>query len=175
MYLGNRRGIEQYTEQRFTNLIVGLEALHRSLFPATENVERKRRVESILSHITDQRDKKWVKECLNRASGPSFRERILEIVKTGPSILEDEKVGKLVQMCARFRHVIAHTGAASSPEDYEISVRTVFSLTEILSVIYHARILQEIGISGECVRNVVLGSVSTRLNFFLARCGLLDP
>ncbi len=176
MYLGNRRGMELYTEQKFTSLVVGLEALHRSLFPVTEDLERKRRVQSILSQIADQNDKNWVRECLNRASGPSFRDRIWEILKTGPAVLDDEKLKKLVQMCVKLRHAMAHTGAASGVDEYSTSIRTVSDLSEVISVLYHARILQEIGIPKDCIRNAIMKSpVSMRLNFFLVRCGLLDP
>ncbi len=83
LYVSSLRNPHYYSEDRFVNLVWGVEALHRMWLAEPETSERvvkvRARVERILSVITDDADRKWLEKKLAHAHEPSLEMRILEL------------------------------------------------------------------------------------------------
>ena len=152
LYLGTRNGVTLYPENWFMNLMWGIEALHRK---EPERTGRKSAVEEKIDRIVNQvsasKDKKWLKAQLRHAIEPSLAERIYDVFCGLPLQIEDGRLRDFVENCARLRNDISHFGGLRSNgvyEDlvYEDFVRDVMRKTEAVSLLYHAYLLQKIGV-----------------------------
>src|ERR1700746_508390 len=80
LYLATRRGMRLYPEHRFTNLIWGIEALHRKMHPELrEATSVTKKIRRIIDEVTKKSDKTWLQRQLRYAGEPNLEQRIFEM------------------------------------------------------------------------------------------------
>jgi len=126
LYLGNRRGVRLYEEHRFVNLIWGLESFHR--------------------RATDPSG------TLKRNQEPSLETRISDNFLGLPIDLTKDQLHAFAKKCADRRNDISHFGGLRTQTPYDGLVLELRSLSDALDPLYHACILQKIGVSDEHIR-----------------------
>jgi ApeA N-terminal domain 1 len=153
LYLGTRRAMNIYEEHRFVNLIWGLESLHRrKTGAAQESAGLKAKIERILSQVQKSADRRWLEYQLRDAAEPSLAERMSETLKSIPLGLEESEVRKFCEECAKKRNDISHFGGQRQSGDYRAFIIDLMRLSEALSYLYHALLLQEIGVDPEILK-----------------------
>jgi hypothetical protein len=175
LYLGTRRETGLYVENRFVNLVWGVEALHRKMFPPTGiPTALEEKIARILGQIEQQKDKKWLERQLEYAAEPRLEARIFEIFSRLPLGIEEERLRKFSKACATQRNRISHFGGQDPGEDYHKFVIELAQKTDALSYLYHALLLQEIGVTPEVIRWFVYrGFRSYPVKVALVQVGLL--
>lgn len=147
LYLGTRRAMKLYVEHEFVNLMWGIESLHRrkSLKSRTPSpLELK--IERIVDQIADKGDKKWLTYQLKHAGEPSLQERMFDILKALPFGLNESALRKFCGDCAAKRNDISHFGGQRHSGNYRDFVIDLNKKSEALAYLYHAVLLQEIGV-----------------------------
>jgi hypothetical protein len=91
LYLGTRRGVELYIENRFVTLITGLEALHRRIRIDDGGRGVKERVARIVACVDDTKDKKWLTKRLKNAHEPNLEERLFDLFTSVDLHIERQK------------------------------------------------------------------------------------
>jgi len=173
LYLGTRRGFSLYEEHRFVNLIWGIEAFHRTKYPANPD-EMKTRIENIVAQISEPNDKKLVKRGLKYAHEPRLEERIFSTFKDLPIGIESSRLRKFAKSCADARNDISHFGARRHDSVYSDFVLELAKKSRALSTLYHCLLLQEIGVNAEIIRNwTSKGWRSFRIKYSFVEVGLL--
>ena len=175
LYLGTRRGLSMYVEHRFVNLIWGIEAFHRTKYPA-DPAAMQARIETIIAQVADDKDKDFLRWRLKYAHEPALEKRIYSIFKGLPLGLEDKRLRAFGTACANLRNEISHFGARRPGKAYSDFIMDLEKKSRALSILYHCLILQEIGIDKEILTNWILKSwSSSRIKYALVEAGLLDP
>ena len=149
LYLGCRRGARMYLEHRFVNLVWGLESLHRQIGPPQDRSEVDAKIARILSHVPPGKDRTWLKGLkgqLRRAGDPSLADRLFDLISSLPISLDAKQVRAFVEKCARLRNQISHEGGERKHSGYSKWVVGLHPMSEALDPLYHALILQEIGV-----------------------------
>jgi ApeA N-terminal domain 1 len=159
LYLGNRRGNPMYPEHRFASLVWGLEALHRTLYPADPNPKLEEKVERILTQIERANDRRWAKRFLPLRDEPSLATRIAQLVTELPLDLDLIQVEQFAQRCAGRRNDVSHFGGVRGPGEYDAFLKDVFALNSALDLLYHAILLQQVGVPAELIRRRFIGGL----------------
>lgn len=147
LYLGTRNGVTLYPENWFMNLMWGIEALHRKeLEPIGRKSAVKEKIDRIVGQVSGSKDKRWLKRQLHYATEPSLEERIFGAFRGLPLQIEDARLRNFAKNCAQLRNDISHFGGLRSKGVYEDFVRDVMQKTEAVSLLYHAYLLQRIGV-----------------------------
>lgn len=147
LYLGTRRGQPQYIENRFLNLIVGLEAFHREKFSDhAAGSALRAKIDRILDNVQRPRDRKWLAGKLKAAAEPSLEERLFDLLADVPFGLERDALRRFARDSAKLRNDISHFGGWRKRGDYNDFIGEVHARNEIASGMYQALILQEIGL-----------------------------
>jgi len=147
LYLAGLRNSDLYAEHRFVNLIWALESLHRK-----KNSEKHvfdERIQKILSKFQEPHEKedlKWLKSKLRFACGPNLEDRIFETFVGLPINLDRTALRKFAIKCQERRNQISHTGGPPDRESYSDFHQDLIYLTDALSHLYQAMLLQEIGL-----------------------------
>src|SRR6185437_8031941 len=111
LYLGTQRENGLYVENRFVNLVWGIEALHRRKSPAAEvPTPLEEKIARILGQIEQEKDRKWLERQLEHAAEPRLEARIFETFSGLPLGLEAEALRKFSAACATRRNRISHFG-----------------------------------------------------------------
>jgi hypothetical protein len=153
LYLGTRRATRIYEEHRFVNLIWGLESLHRRRAAVPqESAGLKAKIDRILGQIQKSGDRKWLKRQLRHAAEPSLAERLFDTLKVIPLGLEESRLRAFCEETASKRNDISHFGGQRQRGDYTEFVIDLSRRSEALSYLYHALLLQEIGIDSEIIK-----------------------
>jgi hypothetical protein len=174
LYLGTRRGLSLYAEHRFVNLIWGLEAYHRTRFPANPD-SIKAKMDRIIGQVESGSDKEWLSRRLKYAYEPSLEERLLVSFKQLPLDLEEKRLRPFVVTCAQARHEISHFGARHRGDTYADFIQDLEKKSRALSFLYHCLLLHEIGISDEMLRKWIYEShPGFRAKYSWVDVGLLD-
>ncbi len=147
MYLGTRRGIKSYVENDFGNMISGLESFHRSLNGNHENIKLKQKIDRIIKQINMTKDRNWLTGRLKYAAEPSLKERLIDLFKTLPLPISNVSLEQFCKTCAGYRNGLFHFGTSRDQLSYEDFTLKLHKISRALSVLYHFKILQEIGIS----------------------------
>jgi hypothetical protein len=176
LYLGTRRGIKLYEEHRFVNLIWGVESLHRKKAPEPSAPSKlKKKIVRILDQVKNSRDKKWLERRLNHADEPTLEQRMYETFKSLPLGLDDQELRQFCSDCAKDRNDISHFGGLRDEGDYGEFVLSLSKKSAALSYLYHALLLQEIGVVGSILNWYVNeGFRSYTIKSALADVGLLS-
>ena len=175
LYLGTRRGIKLYPEHRFVNLIWGIESLHRRKTPESSTPNNlKKKIKRILDQVTAEKDKSWLKKQLEHRDEPALEQRIFETFKNLPLGLNEKKLHQFSSDCARSRNDISHFGGQRQDENYEDFITNLDKKSNALSFLYHALLLQEIGVDKKILSGWVYESVqSYKIKSALVDVGLL--
>jgi ApeA N-terminal domain 1 len=156
LYLGTLRSSAMYAEHRFVNLIWGLESLHRR-----RNSEPKPsspisgRIETILQCVRENIDRKtesWLRGKLKFAAEPTLEARIFDVFSSLPLGLEKTKLRGFAKRCADRRNEISHFGGSKPGEGYDNFLKDLIQLSNAISYLYHAALLNEIGLKETILR-----------------------
>lgn len=168
LYLGNRRGQTMYPEHRFASLMWGLEALHRTMIPPTENKRQAAKVERILAQIAAKKDRKWAQGFLPSNCEPSLANRLSELFSRLDLGISTVELTNFSQLCAMRRNDVSHFGGQREVGDYTSFLSDIGKLSEVVDLLYHAVILYIVGIQSHLLRHILLfgpNSYSTRKLF----------
>lgn len=174
LYLGNLRKMDLYVENRFMNMIWGLESLHRRKYKKQENRGISAKIQRILKRITRKRDRAWLKNRLKNASEPSLADRIFQLFSSLPLNIEKDKLQDFSKECADTRHNISHFGGQRDREGgltYSEFIIKVAKISEAITYLYHVLILKEIGVKID-IEN--MNQKGWRLKQSLASLGLME-
>ncbi len=178
LYVSTLRSPHYYSEDRFVNLVWGVEALHRKWIGESETSERvikeRKRVSDILGLLPeDGEDRKWLSKKLAHAHEPSLRARILECLRKLPFDFDRGEIGRFAKACADRRNDISHAGGPRGDADYGSFHLEISRLAEALDHLFHALLLHQIGVDSAAILEVMTGSiVSERIRVALADAGL---
>jgi hypothetical protein len=174
LYLGTRRGMSLYSEHRFVNLIWCVEAFHRTKY-LTDPSSMTERIDTIVAQISDEKDKRLVRQRLKFAHEPALAARIFEIFNALPIDLEEKRLRAFAEACAAARNDISHYGAHRGLGSYSDFVLGLEKKSAALSTLCHCLLLHEIGVSEEILKNwVYKGWGAFRIKFHFVAVGLLD-
>ncbi|MDD2661588.1 MAG: hypothetical protein PHY54_18210 [Methylococcales bacterium] len=175
LYLGTRRGITQYVENRFVNLIWGIESLHRRKPPKQPMPTKlEEKIQRILSNIEAEKDRRWLKKKIEHTVEPTLENRIFETFRNVPFDLDDKLLRQFSKDCADNRNQISHFGGPRHKENYGEFVTNLSNKCEALSYLYHALILKEIGVDVQILNSRMLeGYGSHIIKTALSDVGLL--
>jgi hypothetical protein len=170
-----KRKMTQYVENKFSNLMYGLESLHRSKFgnqPRDSKLQAK--IDSILAQV-DSKQRPWLQRALQFQGEPSLKERLMKLIKIVPMKFEGARLDDFTKRCAELRNDIAHFGGSrtrASTADFNLEVSR---LSEALSVLYHMILLLDIGVSEELVRKwLASGHQTFAIRYHFVEAGLLN-
>jgi hypothetical protein len=151
LYLGTRRGMQLYAENRFAMLIWGIEAFHRTKYGDASGSGR-------------------------TAARINLKQRIFETLKALPIGLDPERLKKFAAECAQKRNEISHFGGQRKQGGpYRDFVLALAKLSDALSYLYHALLLHEIGLDDEMVHAWIHKSFySFRMRFRFIEVGLME-
>jgi len=152
LYLGVRRREQNYIENTFVTLIARLEALHRKTMNNTaESRYVKEQVIRIIADVADRKDRKWLSGCLKHAHEPNLAKRLSDIFSSVDLGVPPRRLRKFASQCAEIRNDLSHFGERRGSIGYQTFIRDVAIKNATLSVIYHAVILNEIGVGREII------------------------
>jgi hypothetical protein len=146
LYLGNRRGMSTYPEFRFASFIWGLESMHRVLHPLKPNPRLADKVARILKAIERTKDRVWAEVKLPTSEEPPLQNRLFDLLSGLPIGLDRAQVVAFAQRCTQRRNEVSHFGGARDGQGYDEFLDDVIALNRALDLLYHARILQQIGL-----------------------------
>jgi hypothetical protein len=178
LYLGTRRGMQLYAENRFAMLIWGIEAFHRTKYrDATGSGRTAARIQKIIGQLATEKDQAWLAWQLRHATEPNLEQRIFETLRALPIGLDLKRLRKVAAECANKRNQISHFGGRRHHDiSYADFILALAKLSEALSYLYHALLLHEIGLDNEIVRAWIHNSFySFRMKFRLVEVGLMEP
>jgi hypothetical protein len=174
LYLGTRRGLSLYAEHRFVNLIWGIEAFHRTKYPADAKA-MKAMIDRIVDQVADKSDKKQVRWRFKYAHEPSLEERIYFAFKELPIRLDKKRLRSFAKACAKARNDISHFGSHRHGNPYSDFVLDLEKKSRALSTLYHCLLLYEIGIDEKALRKWIYDSFgSFQIKHSFVEVGLLD-
>jgi hypothetical protein len=174
MYSSTRRGIKLFIENEFNNLIVGLEAFDRVLYPVKEDAEHQAKLDRIIDAV-DKKDASWLKSKLQRSGDPNLQTRLIRVLTALPLGISKKRLARFALRCQGFRNKIAHEGGYTNTAEQSALMTDLRNIFPGLSALYHARILKEIGIDDNIIKNIFSNSFgSTGLQIWLFTAGLLD-
>ncbi|WP_186163637.1 HEPN domain-containing protein [Burkholderia gladioli] len=169
-----KRKMDTYVENKFSNLMYGMESLHRSKFgnqPRDSKLQAK--IDSILAQV-DSKQRPWLQRALQFQGEPSLKERLMKLITIIPIEFESARLDDFTKRCAALRNDIAHFGGKRTRSLTANFNLEVSRLSEALSVIYHMILLLDIGISEEIVRNWLLFGRQTHIiRYHFVEAGLL--
>lgn len=174
MYTGTRRASSIYSEHKFMSFILGIESLHRRT--AVQSAELKERIERILTQVKDSKDKKWLKGCLKNAHEPRLEQRLYEVLSRLPISFSKKELHRFAKQCAHRRNELSHFAGTRDIGQQKAFYDDLQLLTQPLDFLYHAAILQDIGLSAEILQQIFLTSYSAyKIKEYLKRAGLSIP
>lgn len=167
--------MELYVENRFINLISGLEAMHRRKSAETEAPKALAdKITRILDQVRSSNDKKWLERQLAHAHEPKLQERLFDVFNTLPLGLAQEALREFCAECAKKRNDMAHFGGDRHAGDYQDFMLDLSKKSDALSYLYHAVLLLEIGIDADILNvHVYRGFRSTLIRHAFVDVGLL--
>ena len=173
IYVGVRRAEQTYVEQRFLNLISGIEALHRRKNVTSNQSEILAKIDRILGQIALTKDRTWLQKRLKNAHEPNLAQRIYDVLSSVPLNIRRTLLRKFSIECADLRNDLSHFGAQKTGITYNSFIVDLAKKSEALSIIYHMVILHEIGIDDQTV-NEWIYERSFPAKASLVEAGLLD-
>ncbi|MGV8869267.1 MAG: HEPN domain-containing protein [Janthinobacterium svalbardensis] len=176
-YASTRRDVKLYVENRFINLVQGLESFHRTKYgdqPPTSNLQTK--INRIIKQISEEKDKTWLEKKLQHAGEPTLAERLFKIFNCLPFQLEEKRMRKFCNNCADVRNDLAHLGGKRTREKSSNYLSEIGKLSDALTFLYHMTLLREIGVADNTLQKWLHNSFrSTLLKSSLVETDLLPP
>lgn len=149
LYASTRRGLKLYQEHRFASLVWVLESFHRSQNRTVVDRKLEERIEAILMHQPEGRDKEWLRRKLKNSHEPSLADRLREIFSSLPVGLNRAATNKFADECARLRNELSHFGGSPSGGGYKKFFAAISKMSPVLDIFYHLKLLQNVGVSNE--------------------------
>ena len=150
LYFGELRNRPMYIEHRFVNLLWGIESLHRGMNPGAKvSKSQTKAIEGIISKSTGltSGERKWLDRQLGMGIEPPLDHRITTTFAKLPWKITRASLVAFAERCRIRRNNISHYGGSEDrAESREKFLRELMELTEGLTVLYHAALLQEIGL-----------------------------
>jgi hypothetical protein len=154
LHIAAMRNALPYPEHRFVNLIWALETLHRRLGlagpdtpSAAERKIRVDRVAAILNTHASPEDRDWfASRAGNYRSSPALEDRIFDLLDRLPINWDGSALRNFSRRCADRRNGISHEGGPLGNETYQQFLGDLLALNEALRYLYHALLLNEIGL-----------------------------
>jgi hypothetical protein len=177
LYLGTRRGVRQYIENRFINMVFGLEALHRRKYPPSEVTALDAKIERILAQVGIAKDKKWLAGVLERAKDqPPLGQRLYATLREVPLGLDETRLKSFCEVCAKLRNDISHFGGQRHNETpYNDFILDLESKGRALAALYQALLLYEIGVEAKIIKAWMFdGFGSFPIKYHFVKSDLLD-
>jgi hypothetical protein len=168
LYLGALRSQSMYIEHRFANLVWGIESLHRGMesTPA-ESKSQKKRIRGILTKagsMLNADERSWLKSQLRNRTEPPLEYRITTTFDRLPWKITKSTLEEFAKRCRERRNDISHYGGPRDRKaSYEVFLRELVELTEGLTPLYHAALLQEIGLEAKTLQNCGRMSIGFRI------------
>lgn len=168
LFLGELRNRPMYIEHRFVNLIWGIESLHRGMNPeVTVSKSQTKRIEGIINKAGDLLnigERKWLDRQLGMSIEPPLDYRIVTTFAKLPWRITRESLVGFAEQCRIRRNNISHYGGSEDRnENRETFLRELVELTEGLTVLYHAALLQEIGVDEKTLMDCTRAAVGFRI------------
>jgi hypothetical protein len=182
---GALRNTSMYIEHGFVNLIWGIESLHRIAHPdlkgstsASEMVEGFRRIIEVQKTTLNSDERRWLDRATKLASEPNLKDRIEDLFSRLPWRIESSSLATFADECAHRRNDLSHHGGPRSNggHAYETFLRQLMTLSGALSILYHAALLQKIGVDEQTLQlPLERNPVRSRLRPLLAQAELNLP
>lgn len=173
LYLATRRGKDLYNEHNFISLIWGLESLHRLAYPQTENAALNAKIQRIAENIINEKDRKWFLRQSEYKAEPRLSDRLFDIITSVDIGLDQTKLREYLENCARVRNDISHFGGEKKPGEKKYDAEFLITARYILGYLYHAVLLQKIGIDQNLIFNIFTrGAHSYKFRQWIKRAGL---
>lgn len=168
LYLGELRNRPMYIEHRFVNLIWGIESLHRGVNPeATVSKSQTKKIQGILTKAGDLLnigERKWLDRQLGMSIEPPLDHRIATTFVKLPWNITRESLIAFAERCRVRRNNISHYGGSEDREENrDTFLREIMELSEGLTVLYHAALLQEIGVDEKILMDCTRMAVGFRI------------
>jgi hypothetical protein len=174
MYTGTRRAPSIYSEHKFMSFVLGLESLHRRT--AVQSTKLKERIERILALTENDDDRKWLKGRLKNAHEPPLEQRLYEVLSKLPIAFDKKELRRFAKQCADRRNDLSHFAGTRDAGEQRAFYDQLQALTQPLDFLYHAVILQEIGLFPAILEGIFLRSWSAyKIKEYLKRAGLSVP
>ena len=176
LYLGTRRGVRLYVENRFSNLVFGLEAFHRRKYPPSGTIKLDAKIERILAQVSRPRDKNWLTGVLERAKEPPLGQRLYATLREVPLGLDETRLKNFCDLCGKLRNDVSHFGGQRHDEKpYNDFILDLESKSQVLGTLYQALLLSEIGIDAGIIKAWMFDSFSSYpIKYDLVKADLLD-
>lgn len=172
LFLSIMRGNKTYIENKFVNLIWGLESLHRKHTVIPTNIKMEEKIQEIIKAVPSKH-KKWLSYQLKHAGEPSLRERLESLFKELPIAFDEKELITFSTQCANRRNDISHFGGIRGERNYDEFISELYSLTNALFYLYYALILQRTGIKDGLVANwLTVGYKSSQIKNMFTAAGL---
>ena len=182
---GALRNTSMYIEHGFVNLIWGIESLHRIAHPelkgstsAIEMVEGFKKIIEAQKTILNSDERRWFDRATKVASEPNLKDRIEDLFSRLPWRIESSSLARFADECAHRRNDLSHHGGPRSNGEhaYETFLVQLMKLSAALSILYHAALLQKIGVDERTLRlPLEHNPVRARLRPLLAEADLKIP
>lgn len=177
LYLGTRRGVRLYIENRFVNLVFGLEAFHRRKYPPPEATKLVAKIERIIEQVSLAKDKRWLADVLEHTKDqPPLGQRIYATLSEVPLGLDEARLTRFCEVCGKLRNDITHFGGQRHKETpYNDFILDLESKAHALSALYQALLLHEIGVEAGIIRAWMFDSFgSFPIKYHFVKADLLD-
>lgn len=165
LYIGSLRNPLPHPEHEFVNLVWAIESLHRCWQREGEEsasvVKGKAKIQEVLKRFADPGDKKleqWLDGKLRYAYEPTLEERIVETFNRLSLGIDSAQLRSFAARCAKRRNDISHEGGPRPGEDAEGFRTEIRELAEALRYLFHALLLQEIGIASDVLQKTMTQS-----------------
>ncbi|MFN3579914.1 MAG: HEPN domain-containing protein [Pseudomonas sp.] len=165
LFYGTTNAKSLYLENRYVNLIWGLESFHRSGNRVFNNKKIEEKIDRILEATKEialnHSDRRWLKKSLNKESEPNLEKRLVDLFSELPVTFHREKLEEFCRKCAKRRNEISHFGGVRSEkgEEYEEMIRDLTIKYEVLVHLYRAIILNEITVNNDAIKNYLEGDI----------------
>jgi hypothetical protein len=159
LFFGARSHMGIYAENRFVNLIWGLESLHRGVF-LTEGktpleIKSTRILEQIVTAgIFKGTGLKFIKSQLGKRFEPHLALRIKECITELKLPFELKELEVFCDRCASIRNDISHFGGRRPGAVYQSLINEIILKTEAVAILYRAVLLREMGLSCEALTKI---------------------
>jgi ApeA N-terminal domain 1/Apea-like HEPN len=176
LYLGTRRGIRLYIENRFANLVFGLEAFNRRKYPPAIAAKLDVKIERIVAQVSLAKDKKWLADVLDRAKEPPLGQRLYTTLREVSLGLDEARLKNFCEVCAKLRNDISHFGGQRKDAmPYNDFILDLESKGQSLAALYQALLLHEIGVDAKIIKAWMFdGFGSLPIKHHFVKAGLLD-
>jgi epoxyqueuosine reductase QueG len=147
-----------YLENRFVNLIWGMESYHRSKgTKRVADVKLQEKIDRILAHVP-KKDVKWLARQLNHGAEPSLETRIFETLISLPLNLDQDRCRAFAKSCGDRRNEISHYGGQRQNGIYNDFIMDLAKKSDALEYLHHALLLHEMQIEDKIVYNYIFNN-----------------